>query len=246
MWHIHEERKLREKFLLLVNLISIPVGAIHLRAFFQVCSFPRHRGGRRWGGWACVEIYRKRTTGGCSPAGPSLTCAAFSLNLKDNSGFKRQQRVVGIVNLLQLQTHTNWLHIIMCCRQCLQSFLLGPLSIHINSALCQSASQAGQRSNREDAWNCDSKLRLTPLIRAALWLHTNLFTMVSLTHSCLIVTKHGEASGPSSSPPLWPTVSLTSWNQAWFLPRLAYQRISAEQKSKQTLTIKKHSWKCGC
>lgn len=67
------------------------------------------------------------------------------------------------------------------------------------------------------------------LIRTALWLHIALFTLFSLTHSCHIVTKEGEASGPSSSPPLWPTVSLTSWSQSWVIPWQVYRRMPAKQ-----------------
>lgn len=48
-WHTHGERKLRDKFLLRVNLISIPVGAADLRAlfFFHICSFLRGRKARK-------------------------------------------------------------------------------------------------------------------------------------------------------------------------------------------------------
>lgn len=92
---------------------------------------------------------------------------------------------------------------------------------------CLPVSQPGRlgREATERTLETDSKLRETPLIRAALWLHTALFTLVSLKHSWPIVTKHGEALGPSYPRPLWATVTLTSWSQTWFLPRLVCQRI---------------------
>lgn len=88
-------------------------------------------------------------------------------------------------------------------------FLGQPLGSLVISSFGHLVREAGQRSNREDIRNCDSKLREKPLISAALGLSAALLTLVSLTHSCSVVTKHGEASGPSFSPPLWPTVSLT-------------------------------------
>lgn len=137
-------------------------------------------------------------------------------------------------------SHTNCCQIIICCRRCLQIFFWGYTAFTLGQYLWRAARQTGQRSNREDTRNCDSKQRATPLIRASLWLHTALFTLVSLTDSCPIVTtKHGESRGPSSPTPLWPTVGLTSRSRAWFLPRLVCQRISAEQKPKQTFPIKK-------
>lgn len=151
------------------------------------------------GGWAlCRYIQRKQQA--LFPYW-TLTCAAFSLNLKDNSGPLRQhdgrrERWIPSCCTSRL-THTHKLITYNSVLQIVPSDFLGGLSsIHIIPVpLPLSAMQAGQRSNREDVRNCDSKLRETALIRAALWLHTALFTLVSLTHSCPIVTKHGEASG---------------------------------------------------
>lgn len=44
MWHIHEER---EKFLLLVKLISIPVRTTHLEAFFFFFTCADRRGRKK-------------------------------------------------------------------------------------------------------------------------------------------------------------------------------------------------------
>lgn len=111
---------------------------------------------------------------------------------------------------------------------------------------CLPVNQPGRlgREATERTLETDSKLRETPLIRAALRLHTALFTLASLKHSWPIVTKHGEALGPSYRCPLWATVTLTSWSQTWFLPRLVCQRM---YRTKAQVNIFKQmlSWKSG-
>lgn len=181
-----------------------------------------------------------------SPAGPSRSCAAFfPLSLKDNSGSESQHGVVGLWTPPRCTSRLA--HKLIANNRVLQpvssDFSPSGASSHVHiSPVAVAVSQPG--GSGEDVRNCDSNPRYAPLIRAALWLHTALFTLVSLTHSCPIVIMLTEASGLSSLRPLWPTVSFTHWSRAWFLPRLERQRISAKQKPKQTFTIKQHSWKC--
>lgn len=128
------------------------------------------------------------------PGAPPFIFAAFSQNLK------RWQRILKATQGIRCcefqpsappDSHT--LIKSVCSRQCLQIFLLRLASTHISPVpllVSQSGSQS-QRSAREateKTLKTDSKLRETPLIRAALWLHTALFTLVSLTHRTLFLT----------------------------------------------------------
>lgn len=69
--HIHEEGELREKFLLLAGLISIPVGRAHLWAFSTWAGCFSDAADR------CVEEYSKQTTGAACPAGRLFPARLF-------------------------------------------------------------------------------------------------------------------------------------------------------------------------
>lgn len=143
-------------------------------------------------------------------------------------------------------THTNWLHIIVCCRQCLQIFWGGYLPFTLSQCLClcqpcRLGREATERTLETVTANWERRLWSGQLCDS-----TQPYLLWSPWHTAALLSQSTEKlQDPSSSPPLWPTVSLTSWSQAWFLPQRVCQRISAEQKPKQTFPIKTHSWKCG-
>lgn len=199
--HIHEKRKRKEKFLLLVSLISIPVGTANLGAILT-CEvfFDMGRGGRK-----------RRLENHPLPVELFHWSWKNTVDLQGNMGDVGLETRWNCRPAHTFNTQNSW---------CLPIVRISPFPVGRLSRLFREATERMLESLTANWARCLWSERLCD--------STQLFTLVSMTHSCPSVREHGRASEQPASPPLWPSVRLTGRSQAWFLLRFDCQRISAE------------------